>query len=1031
MFKQYLLTATSCFIFCIVSFSQLKTNREELQKTARDHKDNQSKNLQRAHALAKEKGWALSFKTDNENTAHLVGIDAFGLPLYLATENNTIAAATTGTNKLWAGGSSGLNLSGSSANLKDKVAIWDGGNVLGEHVELTGRILQKDVGGISGHATHVAGTMIGSGINPLAKGMSYGMQRLIAYNFTLDESEMSAEAQNLVLSNHSYGYLAGWNYNNSQSRWEFWGRPNETEDFRFGYYDQSAQMYDSIAYNAPYYLIVKSAGNNRSVNGPPVGEIYYRRDSANQWVSAGPRPSDISSNDGYDIISTTGNAKNILTIGAVRGLEYGYNVTNDVSMSSFSSWGPTDDGRIKPDLVANGVNVLSSGSGTNSSYTSLSGTSMAAPNVSGSLLLLQEYYSKLNNGSFMRAATLKGLAIHTADEAGLSPGPDYQFGWGLLNVANGADVIKSNNSGTHRILENVLNNGATYSMTVVASGKGPLVATLSWTDPKGSIETANVLNNRTKKLVHDLDIKITQGSRSFSPWILDPANPSSSATTGVNSRDNVERINIDDPIPGMSYTIEISHKETLSRGSQAYSLILSGVGGQAYCTSSASTTTGTRIDSVGFSTINRANASGCTNYTNYTNSVAKVEASQSLPFAVKVSSCDGSNSAKIVKAFIDYNINGSFQDPGELVATSPVINGSGTYTGTIVITPDVVVGNSTIMRVVVQETATAADVSSCGSYVAGETQDYRITFISPENDLSILEVVSPLNTTCSSSAQYAVIKIKNNGRVSKSNIPVQLTVKNGSTTVADLTATYTGTIAPMSVGTYTFQTPFVTTPGANYTLTAVVKESTDQNRANDVVNTTYSISPLAAGPSGEGVICNSNALLRVANPGNSSYFWYNSSTATTPIGTGSSFSTSSVPVNNTFYVAKGAAGTVGLPSKNSFPNGGGYLTSNAANFFKYNSTVPVVLESARLYIRYGGNIEFIVADITNQTATSYSYRTISSTTIDVYATSPNPAPGAQPLDPADEGAIFNLNLLLPEGDHATIIRPIGETNIFR
>ncbi|MFX5784919.1 S8 family serine peptidase, partial [Acinetobacter baumannii] len=74
-------------------------------------------------------------------------------------------------------------------------------------------------------------------------------------------------------------------------------------------------------------------------------------------------------------------------------------------MSSFSSWGPTDDGRIKPDLVADGVSVTSTGGNSTTSYATLSGTSMAAPNTTGSLLLLQEYYNRLRSGSFMRSST--------------------------------------------------------------------------------------------------------------------------------------------------------------------------------------------------------------------------------------------------------------------------------------------------------------------------------------------------------------------------------------------------------------------------------------------------------------------------------------------------------------------------------------------------------------------------------------------------------------------------------------------------
>ncbi|MGC5230973.1 hypothetical protein, partial [Klebsiella pneumoniae] len=77
---------------------------------------------------------------------------------------------------------------------------------------------------------------------------------------------------------------------------------------------------DSIAYNAPFYLIVKSAGNNRGETGPAVGEPYFRFNAQNQMTAAGTRPSSISSNDSYGTITWDGNAKNILTVGAVRGI---------------------------------------------------------------------------------------------------------------------------------------------------------------------------------------------------------------------------------------------------------------------------------------------------------------------------------------------------------------------------------------------------------------------------------------------------------------------------------------------------------------------------------------------------------------------------------------------------------------------------------------------------------------------------------------------------------------------------------------
>ena len=115
------------------------------------------------------------------------------------------------------------------------------------------------------------------------------------------------------------------------------------EDYKFGFYDSYAQSWDQIAYAAPYYLICKSAGNDR-------GESW----SGTHYLPGDNRPYNVTRDadggpTGYDCISFIGNAKNILTVGAVDAIPSGYSSPTDVVMSTFSGWGPTDDGRIKPD----------------------------------------------------------------------------------------------------------------------------------------------------------------------------------------------------------------------------------------------------------------------------------------------------------------------------------------------------------------------------------------------------------------------------------------------------------------------------------------------------------------------------------------------------------------------------------------------------------------------------------------------------------------------------------------------------------
>jgi hypothetical protein len=1017
--------------------SQVITNTTVLRNAASRAQIQYQEMSSRLARLAKQRGWPLSITLKRGNQAVLYGLSPKGLPLYVSTNDNIISAATIGTNQLWPGGSTGLNLTGSTPAMKGKIALWDGGRVLGTHQELAGRVVQVDNSPIlSDHSTHVSGTLIASGVNPVAKGMSNGALQLEAYDYNNHLTEMYAAAPNLLVSNHSYGTLAGWNFDATNNQWQFLGDPGDTVDYKFGYYDNTTQVWDSIAYNAPYYLIVKSAGNNRDVNGPAVGQPYYRYNSAGNLIPAGNRPAGISNNDGYDIIPTYGIAKNIICVGAVYPIPGGYNSPADVVLAEFSSWGPSDDGRIKPDLVADGINVLSSISTSNNAYAIFSGTSMSSPATAGSGFLLQEYYYRLHN-IFMRSATLKGILIHTADEAGPADGPDYQFGWGLIDMPKAASVITSNNS-DQLIQENILPDLAgSYSIPVTASGKGPLTATICWTDPAGTVDDVNILNNPARKLVNDLDLRVVGNGNTYMPWVLNRLSPGSPATHGDDTLNNVEKIQIPAAIPGKPYTISVTHKGTLRNGSQAYSLIVSGVGISAYCNSAPTSSAGTRIDEVNISNLDMINPVGCTTYTDNTNQTINLQSSQTVPFTIKLSSCDATTASRVVKIFIDYNNNGTFTDPGEEVAGSSVLTGGNniTFTGNLLIPTGMTVGNSTRMRIVAEETTDSSTVLPCGSYGNGETQDYTVKFVALTNDVSVSAIVDPLQGSCQTDSQRVSVRIKNSGTAMQVNVPVSLKVISGNTILADINTVYPDTVSAQGSAIYTFQTAYKATAGKTYIIQAGTALPGDQNPANDKISDTLAVSAGSETITGEAEICSTSTPLAglKANLTDSTdaVLWFDSPAATTPIASGHQATTTDIPSNKTYYLGlNDISGSVGPKTKNEFLNGG--YNYFQGNFIKFHNDVPITIATTRLYVGAGGKVDFIVADLASYDSCTgaFSYFPIANNTIDVYPTTTTPSRLASSVNsPNDTGAVFLLNLPVPTpGNHVLIV--VAEDSAF-
>lgn len=564
----------SVFLVSGIAFSQEKVNKNELQQIEINEAEN--------YLFGKVKAEQLFEGHELPEEAAFQGFSN-GAPVIFSI-NSLTQIKSMDADFIHDGSATGVAVTGDGMT----VYIWDGGRARTTHVEFDDRATNVETSGSnSSHATGVGGVIISKGNKESAKGIAPDA-KLKAMNFTVGSttSEMAThsamdENQEYMISNHSYGSLTGWSYNNSNGNWYWYGYPHisETESVLFGMYTNTDASYDNVAFNAPQHSIFKSSGNNRGEGpGGIVDHYAFNPNGGWQQFSGVERPDDCIANDGYDCLTFSGSmGKNIILVGAVRPIpgNQRYDHPNDVRMTNFSGFGPTDDGRIKPDIVAIGQAVDAPTNNNDNSYTNWNGTSFSSPAAAGVGVLLQQVKNEFDGG-FLRSDMMKALLINTANEAGDDLGPDYRFGFGLIDAMKAAETIINNNNDSFTTVE-TLNNNDEFEISFKALGDQPIKATIAWLDPAGTPNPTVTLNDRTPMLVNDLDFRITQGGTTYFPWKLDPENPADAATQEDNSVDNVEQIFIENPEEGAVYTFKVTHKGSLVNEQQVFAMVINGV----------------------------------------------------------------------------------------------------------------------------------------------------------------------------------------------------------------------------------------------------------------------------------------------------------------------------------------------------------------------------------------------------------------------------------------------------------------------
>jgi len=245
--------------------------------------------------------------------------------------------------------------------------------------------------------------------------------------------------------------------------------------------------------------------------------------------------------------------------------------TNNTTQYAHTSWGPTEDGRLKPIVTAGACQtsgdygIRSTDNSPVDAYTTMCGTSMATPAVAGGIALMLEHYRDVYNtsGRFW-PSTAKAILMQTSTDQG-RPGPDYQWGYGLVDIQTAVDLISRK-----AFVQANVDDDEVDVYRVVVPAAGAFQVSMAWDDHEATL-------NADPALINDLDLEVEAPDGHVTrPWVLNPASPGSNATEGINSVDNQEQVTVDVASDDIGTWIVRVRGTTVPQGPQDYSLACEG-----------------------------------------------------------------------------------------------------------------------------------------------------------------------------------------------------------------------------------------------------------------------------------------------------------------------------------------------------------------------------------------------------------------------------------------------------------------------